>query len=93
MNLSTDFITDGNKLNGSAMPRILANAQDLLVGRTIKAVGYAPGADDRPWPCIVLDNGTTLTVSKDDEGNGPGSLFIYHAAEETGEILCATSIK
>ena len=88
-----NLITNGTKLRGSAMPRILANAQDLLVGRTIKAVGYSHGEDGRPWPCIVLDNGTTLTVSRDDEGNGPGSLFIYHAAEETCEILCATSIK
>ena len=88
-----NLITDGTKLHGSAMPRILANAQDLLVGRTIKAVGYTAGEEGRPWPCIVLDNGITLTVSQDDEGNGPGSLFTYHEREDTGEILCATSIK
>ena len=85
-----NLITDGKKLHGSAMPRILTNAQDLLVGRTIKAVGYLD-MDGQPWPCVVLDNGTTLTDSRDDEGNGPGSLFIDGKA--TSEMLCATSIK
>lgn len=85
-----DLITNGSQLHGSAMPRILAKAQSLMIGRTIVAVGYVEQEDGNVWPCIELDNGTTLTVSRDDEGNGPGSLFIQ--TEDDGETLCRTSL-
>lgn len=85
------IITDGNQLSGSAMPRIVANSQALLVGRTIKKVGYYQDDFGAVWPCLVLDNGTTVTASKDDEGNGPGSLFVDSTV--CHEILCRTSAK
>ncbi len=75
-------------LSGSAMPRILAASRALLVGRTITSVGYIESGGG-VWPCLVLDNGTVLTVSQDDEGNGPGSLFI-DPEDGRGETLCRT---
>jgi hypothetical protein len=50
---------------------------DALVGRRIKAVFYET---DEYWSdtgiCLELDDGTEVIVSQDDEGNGPGVLFI-----------------
>ncbi len=83
MNLINDAL-----LRGSAMPRILTASRALLVGRTIASVGYVESGGD-VWPCIILDNGTVLTVSRDDEGNGPGSLFI-EPEDGQGETLCRT---
>jgi hypothetical protein len=33
---------------------------------------------ERPPTVLVLDNGTKLYASRDDEGNGPGVLFGVH---------------
>lgn len=55
---------------------------EQLVGRTIVAVKYLTKdeLDEMDWygrvPVIVLDDGTEIIASQDDEGNGPGTLFI-----------------
>lgn len=72
------------------MPKIVSHAQLLLVGRKIVAVGYHENGGE-VWPCLILDDNTRITASMDDEGNGPGSLFIEGV--EDGETLCATSLK
>ena len=46
-----------------------------LVGRVIVDVVVGEVADE-PVPVLVLDNGTRLTPSRDDEGNGAGTLFV-----------------
>lgn len=54
-----------------------------LLGRRIVAVralsrdelaaeGWPP---DETVPALVLDDGTVLSPSRDEEGNGPGALF------------------
>jgi hypothetical protein len=73
-------ITDGNKLNGSAMPRILKMAQ-TLVGQKIAQIGYIEEHGEY-WPIVVLENGVELVAQQDDEGNGPGALTIG------SEMLC-----
>ena len=56
-------------------------AQDQLKGRTIKEVRYLTEDEmnNLGWysRCVVmiLDNGTVVYPSQDDEGNGAGSLF------------------
>jgi hypothetical protein len=54
-----------------------------IVGRRIVAVRSMTPAElvDEGWPhearvpAIVLDDGTVLYASRDDEGNGPGAIF------------------
>lgn len=61
----------------------MTNTQIALVGRRIvevramnkhelEAEGWPP---DETVPVLVLDNGTILFPSRDEEGNGPGALF------------------
>ncbi len=73
------------------MPGILAKAQSLLLGAKIVSVGYThlDDEDDTIWPAILLDNGTMLIASCDDEGNHPGSVFIEPEDGE-GTTLCRT---
>ena len=40
--------------------------------RELEAEGWPP---DETVPVLVLDNGTLLFPSRDEEGNGPGALF------------------
>lgn len=53
-----------------------------LIGRTIVAVRTLSQdeLDEMDWyghaPVIVLDDGTEIVASRDDEGNGPGVFFI-----------------
>jgi hypothetical protein len=65
---------------------------EMLVGRTIKAVRWMTDAevaseawDDHPGhhTAIELDDGTVLYASRDDEGNGPGTMFGKLATGET----------
>jgi len=42
-----------------------------LVGRKITKVAVSEDG----FPQIILDDGTKLEVSRDEEGNGPGFLF------------------
>ena len=54
---------------------------EQLIGRTIVSVRALTKEelDEMDWygfaPVLVLDDGTEVTVSQDDEGNGPGRLF------------------
>lgn len=75
---------DATSLYGSAMPDILKKFQSDVVGRTITEAGYIDDGG-QAWPVLLLDNGTYIQASMDDEGNGPGVLF-----GNTG-ILCQTS--
>jgi hypothetical protein len=78
--LNPDVISDGSKLDGSAMPRILKLAQ-TLVGKKIAQIGYIR-EHGQCWPIVVLDDGTELVAQADDEANGPGSLSFG------SELLC-----
>ena len=55
---------------------------DQLIGRTITAVRVMDKdeLDEMDWyghvPVLILDDGTEIVASRDDEGNGPGRLFI-----------------
>ena len=55
---------------------------DHLIGKTIVAVRHLNKEElgDMDWygrvPVIVLDDGTEIIASQDDEGNGPGRFFI-----------------
>ena len=61
----------------------MTDTQVDLVGRRIVEVRAmsAPELEAEGWPpdetvpVLVLDNGTLLFPSRDDEGNGPGALF------------------
>lgn len=56
-------------------------AKTSLVGRTIVDARYMTDKEmkDMYWDerglVMTLDNGERVTVSSDDEGNGPGALF------------------
>ena len=63
--------------------RIMTDTQVALAGRRIVEVramntselaaeGWPP---DQTVSVLVLDNGTLLFPSRDEEGNGPGALF------------------
>lgn len=60
-------------------------ARDILAGRKIVGVEYVEweGLGELGL-MLTLDDGTEVTVSKDDEGNGPGAL---HTTAEGGSIL------
>jgi hypothetical protein len=67
-----------------------------LIGRKIvefrrmtKEEAEEEGWDDRgahggPIPVLVLDDGTLLYPSQDEEGNGPGILFGVHNGKTVG---------
>ena len=67
-----------------------------LVGLTIERVTYTQEEDmeDRGWHQagvqLHLDDGTVIVVQRDSEGNGPGSLDIYHQDKNRRE--CAPTI-
>lgn len=58
-----------------------SEARGLLQGRTITDVRYMTEEEARQWAwyerplVLILDNGTELFPSRDDEGNGGGALF------------------
>ena len=53
-----------------------------IIGRKIIGVRYLTQEelDEMDWygrvPVILLDDGTEIVASQDDEGNGPGRFFI-----------------
>ena len=71
--------------------RFTQKAREVLQGRTIKSVRYMEPEEldsfgwSRAGLVLVLDNGTTLIVQQDDEGNGPGA--IWYDAQGTQGIL------
>ena len=58
-----------------------AKASNLLKGKRIVAVRYLTEEekDGMAWMqasvAVFLDDGTQFFISRDDEGNGPGSIF------------------
>ena len=60
------------------------HAYESLIGRTIVDVrSMTPDEVNRIWGgegwghiLVVLDDGTEFTPSRDDEGNGPGTIFV-----------------
>jgi len=64
----------------------IKEAYGILVGRTIKAVRPLTGVERESfgWEgsggsvpfALILDNGIALIPSRDDEGNGAGTLFM-----------------
>jgi hypothetical protein len=74
-----------------------------LVGRRIVAVQSLADVDglmaafgweetDPSGPYLVLDDGTRLFPSRDEEGNGPGALFWEHADGTNGAIFANKSM-
>ena len=61
--------------------RWLHNLRPILVGRTIESIRYLSDSEceDLGWfrsaIALVLDDGTTIWPSADDEGNDAGALF------------------
>ena len=61
----------------------MTDTQVALVGRRIVEVGAMSAREregegwppDESVPVLVLDSGTILFPSRDEEGNGPGALF------------------
>jgi hypothetical protein len=48
---------------------------EQLLGRKIVQMCVSP-SDDGDFPGFILDNGKTVWVQRDPEGNGPGFLAI-----------------
>jgi hypothetical protein len=67
-------------------------AQEILKGRTIKALGYISekDADDSMYSkrglMILLDNGTMIYPMSDDEGNDFGAIH-YVTKEGANDVL------
>lgn len=87
--MQATIITDGTKLVGQAMPKILAGFRKKVVGRTIVDAGYIKMPDAGVYPVLVLDNGETVYAMADDEGNGPGVM----ALGLSNDMLCETDVK
>lgn len=85
MRRSTTREKDDNGL--CAMNRRTA---DMLIGRTIVRVRPTTEAEAAVFgfraAVIVLSDGTQLIAIQDDEGNGPGAIYI--AARNTDSVLC-----
>ncbi|NDE17451.1 hypothetical protein EBZ80_21215 [bacterium] len=68
-------------------------ATRALVGRRIVKVQYLGKKDcenmgwDDSGIALILDNGNTVIVQQDDEGNGPGALLIL---SKTTEVILPT---
>lgn len=61
------------KLNGSAIPSLLAQFRANVVGQLVTQVGYVEIGGE-PYPALLLQNGMELVVQQDDECNGPGTI-------------------
>lgn len=64
---------------------------ERLVGLTITKVAYTSDEDmemcgwHESGAQIFLDDGSILVIQQDDEGNGPGSVGIYHTKRKGAE--------
>ena len=77
------------KLQGAAMPRLLAEFRANVVGQLVTQVGYAE-IDGEPYPALLLQNGMELVVQQDDGCNGPGTITGWKGGTEVA--LPRTSI-
>lgn len=89
---SYKVVTDGTKLVGEAMPRLVREFQADVVGKTITGAGYLD-MDGEAWPILLLRDPKTgaqshILVQSDDEGNGPGVLVT-----DADHCLCQTSVR
>lgn len=63
------------------MPKWRDKAKEILQGRTIQTVRYMTNEEARSWGwsrravILILDNGTAIIPSADEEGNDAGVLF------------------
>lgn len=81
-----DLITDGRQLSGAAMPRIVKDFRNAMIGRRIVDAGYY-NIDGAAFPILVLDNGDSIIAQCDDECNSPGVL-----SGGKSTMLCQTHI-
>ena len=65
------LITDGTQMDGVAMPHLMKSFQEAVVGRRITAAGYISLQGDA-YPVLVLDNGESIVIHRDERGGGPG---------------------
>ena len=80
-----------SKLQGAAMPRLLAEFRAHVVGQLVTQVGYVEISGE-PYPALLLQNGMGLVVQQDDECNGPGTITGWKADGSDDVCLCHTSI-
>ena len=65
-----------------------SEARNILYGRTITDLRYMTEEEARQWAwyerplVLVLDDGTELFPSRDDEGNGGGALFGHRGSSD-----------
>lgn len=86
-----------SKLQGAAMPRLLAEFRANVVGQLVTQVGYVEISGE-PYPALLLQNGMELVVQQDDECNGPGTITgcggNQRRPDGSNEVcLCHTSIR
>jgi len=68
-----------------------ARLTDRLVGLSITKVSYTQDEDMEACGWyesgiqLHMDDGSVIVVQRDDEGNGPGSLAIYHTEKKSTE--------
>lgn len=68
---------------------------DIIGARIVDIVSLSKeiieteGWGDSPYSAIgiVLDNGAVIFASQDEEGNGPGAIFLYGKDKETYFII------
>ena len=72
-----------------------AKAEGLLFGKKIVGVRWQTDKERPSWwersaIVLVLDDGTELVASRDDEGNGPGAL---HGEDARGKRFSLPSCR
>ena len=76
-------------LQGSAMHHHVMNTRKAVRGAKILEIGYAVNKEyGEATPVLLLDNGNTIHVQCDDEGNGPGVLMVSNENGEDVAVLC-----
>lgn len=73
----------------------LIGARIVDVVNLSKEIIGKEGWGDSPYSAIgiVLDNGAVIYASQDEEGNGPGAIFVYGKDKETYFILPPDNIE
>ena len=73
-----------------------------IIGRKIvdvinlsKDIVEAEGWENTPYACIglLLDDGNIIYPSQDEEGNGPGAIFVYGNDKKSYFIQTAEDIE
>ncbi len=66
-------------MTGGLTAQVWERHAGRLVGRRIERLCIAPDTDIGPLPGFELDDGTTVWVLEDPEGNGSGFLEFENA--------------